>query len=163
MRVWRRSVPKMVLVLLACILFVVFGALMGLGLLGESDGLFARVVGWMAVLLGVVAASKWLRQLWAGDPVVVAVGPEGIHDRRLSAQPIPWDDIDGIAVHQVRRTRFLILRMTPEAVRRHVHSAPSKLGTRMYGGPGIATIGLDRSFDELVAAVSKWLPQNEVR
>jgi hypothetical protein len=163
-REWRSSIAKGSLLLLGAAGFVAFGVLLALGLVGGEDGIAARGLGCVAVLFFGAAGYRGVRQLVARDPVVIRVGPAGFHDRRLSSEPIPWDNIDGFSLHRVHQVRLLTLRMTPEAVRRHVHSASAsrwaRMDARMSGGPTTATTGLNPSFDDLVAAVSVWRPQD---
>jgi hypothetical protein len=162
-REWRRSVPKGLLMLLGSAVFVALGVLLVLGRLGDRADGISQGIGCVAVLFFGYAGYRWVRQLLASDPVVIRVGPTGFHDRRLSSDPIPWESIDGFYLSRQQQVRLLVLLMTPEAVRRHVHSGSASrwaMGRWMSGGPATATTGLNPSFDDLVAAVSVWCPQD---
>ncbi|MFF5205336.1 STM3941 family protein [Streptosporangium sp. NPDC000396] len=157
---WRRSVPKMLPGLLVSLPLIAASVALAFGWGGDDYGIFSQVIGWMGTLFfgGAVLTLAW--QLLVGDPVVIRVGPGGLHDRRLSPRPIPWESIAGINFHKLDRVRFVTLHMTPEALRLHVRSRPfpqlARWSVRTLGSVTINTIGLDRSFDELVATVNTW-------
>lgn len=137
-------------------------AAIGFGWLGNKLGIIAVIVGWVGMIFFSAAGLGWFWMILRRDPVIIQVSPLGFHDRRVSAEPIPWDSIDGVTTHTNQRHRFLILQMAPEVWQRHLHSRPmsflARASAKTYGGVGVSTNGLDRSYDELVAAVTKWHP-----
>jgi hypothetical protein len=158
--IWRRSMPKTLLMLLAGVPLIALGVALAFGWLGEDLGIFSRLIGWVGTLFFVAAVLMGIWQLLLGDRVVIQVGPLGLHDRRVSSQPIPWGSIDGIEVQKVQRVRSLKLYMTPEAQGLYMRSRQlARLSARMVGGVTVNTGGLDRSFDDLIAAVNKWYQQ----
>ncbi|MCT9931808.1 hypothetical protein N5079_16470 [Planotetraspora sp. A-T 1434] len=157
---WRRSIPRTLLILLLGMVMVAVSAAIAFDWLRTGLGILATIVGWLGMVLFSVASLGWVWQLTRKDSVVIQVGPLGFHDRRVSAEPIPWDSVDGVTTHTNQRQRFLILQMAPEVWRRYLHSRPfsflSRITAMSHGGVGVSTNGLDRSFDELVATANKW-------
>jgi hypothetical protein len=139
--------------------FVAVGAAMAFGPLGDDDSITVEVVGWVAMVCFSFAGILGVRQILSRDPVVIRVGPLGLHDRRLSRDPIPWDDIDGYYVQRIQHQRILRLLMTPEAQERNVHSR-WRAFVRRTGGPTVNTGGLSPGFDDFLTAVAVWLPPN---
>ena len=46
---------------------------------------------------------------------VVSIGPQGIYDRRLSTDWIPWEAIRSVTPMQIQRQRMLVLEVDPTA------------------------------------------------
>ena len=92
----------------------------------------------------------------------IVVDHRGILWRRRSDDPIPWQAISGIEVKSTQSIPFLCLWLRdPEAYRA---SGPAGWSDRLnrlmgFGDVSLTTIGLDRSFDELVDAVSRHQPE----
>ncbi|MEN3540441.1 STM3941 family protein [Microbispora sp. ZYX-F-249] len=157
---WRRSTLRTLLMLFLCAVMIAGSAAIAFDWLSTGWGVLATMTGWLGMVLFSIAGLGWVWQFVRRDPVVIQVGPLGFHDRRVSGEPIPWDDIDAVATRTNQRQRFLILQMPPEVWRRHLHSRPfaflARATAMSYGGVGVSANGLDRSFDELVAVVRKW-------
>lgn len=68
------------------------------------------------VILGAWFASYAWRRL--RDPQApITIGPTGLHDRIVSAQPIPWRYISNVAVRHVGRGgNIVIFDLAPEAI-----------------------------------------------
>jgi len=167
-REWRRSVPKMLLTLLGVVPFVTLGAYMVIKYMVLEPARGDEIaIGCVVVLLFVIQVYRWVRPLLARDPVVIRVGPAGFHDRRLTSEPIPWEDIDGFSRRRLRGQGLLVLRMTREGRRRHMRSGSmswsARLDVWMRAGPSSETRGLTPSFDDLVAAVSERSRKNRRR
>lgn len=115
--------------------------------------------GGIAALFGLLAIGC-VRQLLRTDPVI-EIGPEGVLWRRWSDQLVPWSAITRVAVRRVRYQRFVCLWLAdpsayPPARRFGKLSRVNKaLG---FGDLPLATGGLDRHTDELVAAIAAYRP-----
>jgi hypothetical protein len=118
---------------------------------------------WLAGLVGVpffgLAAVLIFRR--AFEPgVVVRVDERGVYWRSWSPDPIPFDAIIGAEVRTYEKQRFLTLRLRdpqrhPPQTRtgRLMAGANRRMG---FGDVAIGTSGLDRSFDDFVAAFEDW-------
>jgi hypothetical protein len=121
------------------------------GSLGEFEAYAGAVFfGFCTVLL----APK----LFQRGPVV-SVGPQGIYDRRLSTDWIPWTTIRSVKQMQIQRQRMLVLEIDPaaDATLPWTKSARRKAGlNRAFGRHGYwMTAGdLRGGFPALAAAVS---------
>lgn len=113
----------------------------------------------IAAVFGLFAIGC-VRQLLRTEPVI-EIGPEGVQWRRWSDQRVPWSAITRAAVRRVRYQRFVCLWLAdpsayPPARRLGKFSRANKaLG---FGDLPLATGGLDRRTDELVAAIAVYLP-----
>lgn len=152
---WRRSVPKTLLWILGAFAIAAVGAAMAF----FEDGIFVRVIGWLGIACALYGGFRMVWQLIQTEPII-EIGAAGLHDRRLSVVPIPWECIDAIWVRTIARSRYLVLSMTPLVQRRYVHSrVDSRIALamlRVNGGLLIGTVGMDRPFNDLVAAVERW-------
>jgi len=98
-----------------------------------------------------------LRRLGAPSPGL-AVGPEGLLDRQLSASPIPWGEIARLKIAHFHTTRArLELSPAGEARVRPVMRRLARLG-RAVGTPsyGVSLLGLGAVDREVAEAVQAW-------
>lgn len=109
-------------------------------------------------LCGAVAA-RWL---FRTGPVV-SVGPEGVFDRRLTTDWIPWDAIHAVGVWTMNRQKMLVLQIDPD----RDAALPLKSGARRMAklnagfgmrGYWIGANDLEGGFPALDAAVSRFQP-----
>ncbi|MBM3608077.1 MAG: hypothetical protein FJX29_06445 [Alphaproteobacteria bacterium] len=108
----------------------------------------------MAVFLPFTAFQLW--RIFDRKPVLT-MGPEGLFDRRLAPQTIPWQSIERIADGAQGRHKFLLI--TPDAsLQAHLQlTRTAQLyhdGLRASGIDGlrIAAQGLDGKHEDLLAA-----------
>jgi hypothetical protein len=116
--------------------------------------LLVQFLGGAGVLCCVLFAAIAARQLFRTEPVI-EIGPEGLRWRRWSSRTIPWAAFERTAIVQAENQRMLTLWLRDPAeyaskrFSGHTAGANKALG---YGDLTLDTIGLDRSFDALVAA-----------
>lgn len=140
------------------------------------------------VLVVVVAAAflVWLASPWSDRGVIVAVGPDGVYDRRLCNAPIPWDAITAIRSYDVWDSRLLrwlgiaggvhgssnrfagIIVVNPDAYFRPnnpVVRALVRLNSRITGYPllSVNMRPLDGALDDFLAAVRRYAPAEQVK
>lgn len=139
-------------------------ALLGLGLapvlVAESRGMpWWMLAAGVALALALAAiglrlAVFCLRQLGAPAPVL-AIGPEGVFDRRLSATTIPWREIRFVGVFHLRGTQ-VTFELTPagDALVRPFERALARL-SRLFllPGYGVVLMGTDARAEEVAAAM----------
>lgn len=135
--------------------FVALGAF----LFSLSDPL-NRTIGVICVLTFGFFALVGVAQLFRTQPVI-EVGPDGVLWRRWSDQRVPWLAINRAAVRRVRSEQFVCLWLAdPSAypARRWLGKL-SRLNKALgFGDLPLATGGLDRRTDELVAAIEAYRP-----
>jgi len=154
----RRSVGKLILAMVGAIALIPLGTLFALGYIGEVDPP-TRLLGWLAVLaapFGIWRVAWMLRQ----TAPVLEIGPDGFHDRRLSAVPIPWHRIDGIAVVD-KPSRHLELVLSDATAHEYVRSGVDSTLSRAVrginrGAVSVNAVGLDHSLDDVWEAVRRW-------
>lgn len=134
--------------------------------LGQFEGFLANVIPVLALFILALGASYvryCIRELRAEGPAIV-IGPDGLHDRRISPQPIPWPDIGRVEV--VRSAKGAVSVMFEI-----VPTREERLG--IYGGPrfkshvnralgfagyDLIRVGNDASVKGLVDAIQPFKP-----
>jgi hypothetical protein len=134
---------------------------------GLAVALALAVCGFM-VLLGGHMAYEALRQMTVPAPAL-AVGPDGLLDRRLAREPIPWHEIERLNIARFHTSRVrLELSAAGEARVRPVMRLLARLG-RALGTPsyGVGLMGLGAVDRDVAEAVQAWFdatrPCSDVR
>ncbi|MDF7776578.1 hypothetical protein P1X14_15080 [Sphingomonas sp. AOB5] len=154
------SKAKVALLMLGSVAFVAGGAWMVTS--GADDlarlplGIIVPVpwIGWAAIVFFGLAGVAWSRQFFSGGPVI-EISPEGLYYRRWSEATIPWDAFDRAAIGQIHRQRMLTFWLRDPAawpsttLQGRTAGANKAMG---FGDISLSMAGLNRSFDELVAA-----------
>ncbi|GLX03031.1 hypothetical protein [Microtetraspora sp. NBRC 16547] len=123
-------------------------------------GVVHQIFAWFWLLLMPIAVSNLLILL--RTEVIIEVGPDGLHDRRLTTQPIPWESIEKISLYGGRFRATIVLHLPAHAWRPYMRSYSALLLAYLnfpfVRGLAVSTAPLDRSLsaDELLAAVAKW-------
>lgn len=118
------------------------------------------LLGWVGILFSGLCAAAGVRQLFQRGPVIVIV-PEGVTWRRRFDRAIPWDAFDRAALVSIHRQRFVTLWLRDSdawlssSLSRGLADVNRALGC---GDVSLSVTGLDRSFDELAAAVLEFAP-----
>lgn len=116
--------------------------------------------GWIAALFFGLCTVASVRELLRTEPQMV-IGPEGLYWRRWSRATIPWSEFRRAERSQVYGTKFLWLWLhNPQAWRSTKLRGRLSRANKLIGGGEIdlSTVGLDRSFDEMVDAVAVHAP-----
>lgn len=129
----------------------------GLGALSPGGRWILAAMFAAFALLFVGAAITYARASFDRSPVVV-IGPEGIHDRRLSREPSPWSLISSGMPVQHGGQLMLVLNLNvsrwpvlPDNLLWRVN----QLSARLTGAPALAVkmTGLDASLADILTAV----------
>jgi len=96
-----------------------------------------------------------------GPSDAITIGPDGLHDRAVSAQPIPWRDIRDVAVVRVRSGRCLVFGVAAGAelragifLRQHLAAAFEKaLG---YPGYHVHIMGTEAGVESVAQAIAPY-------
>jgi hypothetical protein len=144
-----------------------FGAAMAFAFaLGQFEGAVAYVIPVLAIFLsalGLVYVRYCIRELRAEGPAIV-IGPEGLHDRRISTKPIPWPDIARVEV--IRHARggvSVMFEIVPTREENFgIYGGPrfkSRISRALgYCGYDLIRVGNDASVEGLVAAIQPFKP-----
>lgn len=121
-----------------------------------------RAVGVIGMLLFGLGTIAWLwRQLGSRGPVLT-ISPEGIRDRRIAPETIPWSAIRDVFTWEYSGQRILVLDVDP-ALERTMHLSRmvrwTRGANRKLGADGlcVATHGLKITHDELFELVRQHL------
>ena len=131
---------------------------------GIAPGSFHEFVGYAGTALFSLATVVATWRLLAERGAVITVSEDGIHDRRLSPNVIPWRAISGISTWQYRRQRMMVLAIDPaaEATLALTRMARWSRGpNRSLGIDGlcVATVGLATDYDTLLEECQRALAQ----
>ena len=156
---------RMALILIGAGAFVALGLWMT-GLFGDapesrrwSPG-FVQFIGWSSVLFFGACAIVGIRRAVDTD-AQLEVTEQGIHWKPWSQATIPWHEISDVRVWEYRRQRAIVLCL------KHPERYPSTsymgkwalVSRRLTGGDiPISLTGMDKSFDEALAAIHDFLP-----
>jgi len=132
----------------------------------SADSTIDPLLGNVAIGLGVFLAAVGLwfaanagRRLGGAEDAIV-IGPAGLHDRLLSAQPLPWRAIRNLHIRPVRRGRRILAFDLADDHGAGIHWWP-RIGApinRLFGYDFyVLTMGTDADVDSLVAAVTPFV------
>jgi hypothetical protein len=131
------------------------------GLFGPAPRPGREWAGWLAmVFFGLCAVIAVRRMFDRSDQMVI--DRNGILWRRWSDATIPWTAVRGWSVAQVRSQRFicLFLKDPSQFPRAGAGALVGGLNRGLgFGDVTLTAAGTDRSFDELLAAVECWAPE----
>lgn len=135
----------------------------GIAVIGQSAVFGAFVLGTAAFLLATsLAFLSDIRFRLSSDAPTVVVSPEGFLDRRLTREPIPWDEISAIPYYWYRQRSLAVILKNPDNPRLTPIFAlkfQEWLG-RMLNMPGYPVIiaGNEAEVDTLEAAIRAFAP-----
>lgn len=136
-------------------------ALVGIIMIVQDDwGSKIFGVVWIATLLALVLVL--LRRARSRDPVV-RIDAQGILDRRISDQVIPWDDIKSVGALEAEQVTFVGIDLKSDArvfASLHPIHRVMRLPNRLLRFPAlsIAMHALDGSSADVVAAIHRFRP-----
>ena len=108
---FKNSIGKQVLLLFGALVLSLGGLAIGLG----ADGLFIRIVGWIAFVLFLLGAANAVRNLFVRRPQVT-VTTDGISaPRTFPADSVAWAEIQAVEVVRMNSNDFVQLVLTPAA------------------------------------------------
>ena len=114
--------------------------------------------GWITIAFsgtcGAVASKMW----WDNGEQL-RIGKQGIRWLRWCEQTIPWNEITDVTEWQYKGTRSIILHVRDASLfpGKGIVGLAGKANRALTGGDiGISLDGTDRSFDEAMAAISKF-------
>jgi hypothetical protein len=134
------------------------GAAIAFGYLGEVAPWSKEwLAGWTCLVFFPVCGVLALKQAMT-QGAIVAVGPQGVRDTRISPDWIPWTAITGVSAASMRGTRFLMLRVDPAFEATMTLTRVARLGRPAnaalgYHGYGVSAVGLSGGFDALSRAI----------
>src|SRR4051812_21506771 len=103
----RPSIPRLVLLLAASLVFDALGAWMA-GLTGPAPRPGREWIGWASILFFGLGTVAIVLRLFDRDDQII-VDSRGLYWKRRSPDVIPWSEIVDVTEGQVRRQRFLCI------------------------------------------------------
>jgi hypothetical protein len=104
------------------------------------------VISGIGVLIGFAVARRQRRP-------VLEITLDGIRDRRVTSQLVPWASISTVSVEAVGRRKMLVLDLDAGAGKRLSRVSPQARANRR--GLTISMTGLNGTFEDLVAALRR--------
>lgn len=133
-------------------------AVIALGIIAVDPGSFEAVAGWFGTVFFGAMLAIGLSRLANPARVDISLTASGFHDRRVTANPVPWDDIEDVSIWSMSGQKIMVLALTPEAEAAAGLTWGARLTRRanaMLGADGlcISAAGLTLRHDDLVDAV----------
>jgi hypothetical protein len=130
------EIDRLNMVVRAFLLLGIFGALTVFASSRGEAWIFYLMCGCLTVILAMVAWGTCYLFNFRGD--VVVISPEGMLDRRVSEQTIPWSAITDIRTFSDRRFKTIILTLDPVFDATFKTKVPrSRLVERAMGAEGV--------------------------
>jgi hypothetical protein len=143
-------------------------AVLGLGLLDNTPpGSFGQFIGIIGVaFFGLCTVLIFWRFVSTRGPVVTLT-PEGIQDKRVAAEAIPWTAVRGISTWQSHGQKFMVLAVDPDVESKLSltrTAAWTRGANRTLGADGlcITTNGLSISHDKLLKTATAYAQAAQV-
>ena len=119
----------------------------------RADG-YSLAWGWFGFLFFGLGTAVALWRLLTVDRTIIRITPDGIKDRRLSADVVPWSGIQRLSTKHVSGQRFIMLVVHPSIEKRIRLTLIARLTrgpNRMLGLDGlcISAVGLKVDHDTL--------------
>jgi hypothetical protein len=134
--------------------------------LGQFEGAISYVIPVLAIFLFAIGAAYvryCIRELCAEGPAIV-IGPGGLHDRRISAKPIPWPDIGRVEVIRYSRGGVSVMfDIVPARAESYGIYAGPRFKSHINRGLGFPSydlirVGNDSTVEGLIAAIAPFKP-----
>lgn len=165
-----RSVIRTLLLIVGALLLTAASALFFISAVTALRSSLLSPLAYLWALLGgagmVLFSGGTLRLIWqlVQSRPIVEIGPDGVLDRRLTRQPVPWSAIRGIEYTVVSRQKFVTLRLRRGAEREILRTPVARLMyslNQRFGFPGlhISVVGLRCDPYELTEAVLRHTPE----
>jgi hypothetical protein len=157
-----RSAGRSLLLILGGLVLIAGAALMVVGAvpaLPHPAAVLYLLIGGAGLLLFVPGVGRLVWQLAQRRPVL-EIGPDGILDRRLSREVMPWSAVRRIDRTRVQRQEFVTLDLVPGAGEGYLTGHTNRLMHRVnqragFRGMHLSVVGLRCTADELYEAVCR--------
>ena len=80
----------------------------------DRFGTITTIVGWFGFAFFGLGAILIFTQLFKMKDAVISMSPEGLFDRRISADTIPWAVVQSLGTFDVMGTEMLVVSVDPE-------------------------------------------------
>jgi hypothetical protein len=155
-----RSAGRTLLLILGGLVLIASTALMvvrAVLALPDPVAVLLLLIGGAGLLLFVPGVGRLVWQLGQRRPVL-DIGPDGVRDRRLSPEVLPWSAVRGVGRTRVRRQEFVTLDLVPGAEQGYLTGRTNRLMYRVnqragFRGLHLNVVGLRCTADELYEAV----------
>ncbi|GAA0773269.1 hypothetical protein E1180_10760 [Roseibium denhamense] len=126
-----------------------------------EDRAFGLGLGLLCLGFAGVAAISIARRLIQKDQVLVTLGPDGLHDTRVSERPIPWSGVEATSTWSSRGNAFIIVKVAPEveaSIGLSTISRWTRIPNKVLGADGLCInpLGLDVSFKDFRSLIDAY-------
>ena len=120
-----------------------------------------RLFGVVGVVFFGLCTSILLWRLVTVRGPVVTIAPEGLRDRRIAAEFIPWDAVESVTTWSLQGQRIIVIAVKPEVERRLTLTALARWTrrpNRVLGADGLCMTaqGLKVDHDALLATIEAY-------
>jgi hypothetical protein len=147
------------------VLMTALSAAAALNIFPDTDiDVISRVAGAVGTLFFALCTVIWLRRTLSRDGAMLTISSQGICDRRIAAETIPWAAVRRISTWAFSGQRILVLDVDP-AVEATLHLSAiakwSRGANRVLGADGLCVTahGLKIGYDQLFDLVRQHVPE----
>lgn len=149
---------KLVLIMCACLLMLAGSGLLAFGFDGSAPGDLSRFMGWVGLVFFGILSALWVRQISRLGQPAITLSREGLHDVRLSQQPVPWQAIEDMHIWEQHRQKVLVLQVEPAVESEIGLTRAARLSRGLnpkYGADGLCVPlnGLKMNADKLASEI----------
>ncbi len=137
----------------ACFIMAGLCAMVATGVIGAGPLVAVQPIAFLGMLvfgLCIVGGVLWMTRFRP----ILEVTTDGLRDRRLSPDIIPWSGIASVTVSDRRRRQVLQLQINVDVADRMMRTR-AHAGTMKGRDVAISMTGLNGSFDDLVRALKR--------
>ena len=109
------------------LILTIGGASMAFHWLPDARGLYPTIVGYFCLLFFGFCIAKIAWLFFSVRGPVLFISYYGIRDLRVTKEFIPWDSVEQISLGQIRKQKFVTLKVTPALEKQIVASAAQKM------------------------------------
>jgi hypothetical protein len=155
----RDSKLKLAGLLLGVVLFVLLGVWMGL----SAETLGNRIIGWLGAAFFGLGCLSIPKRLLSSKRREVTISSIGISDSHWKIGTIPWSEFTGAWIGKIKGNKVICFSLRqPEVTLSELSPTGRKLvlANRAlgFGDFQIMSVGLDKSADELLQEILRYLP-----
>jgi hypothetical protein len=152
------SRKKLIGLCLLAVIMTGISAMVAFGTIAVDPGSFEQAAGWLGTLFFGAALLTGLRRIATAKRADISLSEDGFHDRRVTANPVPWDAIEGVSTWSMSGQKIMVLSLSPEAEAKARPTWGARMArgaNAMLGADGlcISATGMSISHDDLVDAV----------
>ena len=109
------SRKKLIGLSLLAVLMTGIAAVIAFGFIPVASGSFEQAAAWIGTVFFGATLVIGLRRIATAKRIDISLSEAGFHDRRVTANPVPWDAIEDVSTWSMSGQKIMVLAVSPEA------------------------------------------------